>query len=69
MITRKDLKLNIDNLKNRHAGLKAMLEKYKAGKLSFKPNCSYELLHEQLIYMEGYARVLDERAEIEGIEL
>ena len=56
-------------LENRHNGLKAMLEKYKAGTLPFKPNCSYELLHEQLVYMEGYARILDERAEIEGIEL
>lgn len=56
-------------LENRVYGLRAMLEKYKAGTLSFKPLCSYELLHEQLVHMESYARLLDERAKTEGIEL
>ncbi len=31
-------------LKIRYNGLRAMLEKYKAGTLSFQPKCSYELL-------------------------
>lgn len=56
-------------LENRVEGLRIMLEKYKAGELPFKPKCSYELLHEQLVHMEAYARTLDERAKIEGIDL
>ena len=46
-----------------------MLEKYRNGTLDFTPNCSYDLLHEQLIYMSSYLRVLKERARIENIEL
>ena len=46
-----------------------MLEKYKAGTLNFTPSCSYELLSYQLQTMNAYKRVLEERAEIEGIEL
>lgn len=56
-------------LKIRYTGLKAMLEKYKAGTLPFKPKCSYELLFTQLIHMENYMKVLEERADIEDIEL
>lgn len=56
-------------LKIRYNGLKAMLEKYKAGTLSFQPKCSYELLFTQLVYMENYMKVLEERAEIENIDL
>lgn len=56
-------------LKIRYAGLKAMLEKYKAGALPFKPKCSYELLFTQLVYMENYMNVLEERAKVENIEL
>ncbi len=47
--------------------LSAMLEKYKAGTLEFTPNCSYEKLQEQLIYMKLYQTVLEDRANIEGI--
>ena len=49
--------------------LEAMLEKYKAGTLSFTPNCSYELLYEQVVYMKQYQRILEERARIENVEL
>ncbi len=56
-------------LKIRYNGLKAMLEKYKAGTLSFQPKCSYELLFTQLVYMENYMKVLEERAKVEGIIL
>ena len=56
-------------LKIRHQGLARMLEKYKEGTLEFKPNCDYDLLHTQLVYMECYMNVLEERAKIEGIEL
>ena len=56
-------------LENRYQGLKKMLESYKNGTLPFKPLCNYELLYEQLIHMGNYAKTLDERATIEGIEL
>lgn len=53
----------------RIAGLQRMLEGYKAGTLNFTPNCSYEILHTQLVYMEGYRNILEERAKIENIDL
>ncbi|MDE6540209.1 MAG: hypothetical protein K2K66_08455 [Ruminococcus sp.] len=56
-------------LKIRYAGLKAMLAKYKSGTLPFQPKCSYELLFTQLVYMKNYMKVLEERANVEDIEL
>lgn len=56
-------------LKIRRDGLQNMLVKYKNGELPFTPNCTYELLHKQLIFMDCYMNILSERADIEGIEL
>ena len=56
-------------LKIRITGLSNMLKKYKEGTLTFKPSCSYELLHTQLVYMECYLNTLEERSEIENIDL
>lgn len=56
-------------LEDRIDKLGNMLEKYKDGTLNFTPSCSYELLSYQLQTMNAYKRVLEERAEIEGIEL
>ena len=56
-------------LKIRMTGLSNMLKKYKAGTLTFKPSCSYDLLNGQLKSMEMYAKYLEERAEIENIEM
>ena len=56
-------------LKIRIEGLRTMLDKYKNGALNFTPNCSYELLFTQLIYMELYLDKLKERAKLENIEL
>ena len=50
-------------------GLRNMLKKYKDDTLTFKTSCSYDLLNGQLKAMELYATYLDERAEIEGIDL
>ena len=50
-------------------GLRNMLKKYKNGTLTFKPSCSYDLLNGQLKAMELYATYLEERAEIEEIDL
>ena len=49
--------------------LRNMLKKYKNGTLTFNPSCSYDLLNGQLKAMELYATYLEERAEIEGIDL
>lgn len=58
-----------NELSNRTDKLAKMLEKYQAGTLDFTPNCPYDLLHEQLVYMTQYLRVLNERARIEGIDI
>jgi hypothetical protein len=56
-------------LKIRMDGLGAMLGKYKNGKLAFTPSCSYDLLNGQLKAMDMYASYLEERAEIEDIDI
>ena len=56
-------------LEKRVINLTIMLNNYWEGSLQFKPNCSYDLLHEQLVYMKNYKRILEERAKIENIEL
>ena len=56
-------------LKLRHEGLVRMLKGYREGTLNFTPNCSYDLLHTQLVYMECYMNVLEERAKIEDIDI
>lgn len=50
-------------------GLTIILNNYWEGSLQFKPKCSYDLLHEQLVHMKNYKRILEERAKIENIEL
>jgi hypothetical protein len=56
-------------LDNRIKGLERMLEGYRNNTLDFVPNCSYDLLHTQLVYMKAYRDVLEERAAIENIDL
>jgi hypothetical protein len=53
----------------RSNGLKNMLQKYKQESLCFKPKCSYDILNGQLKAMKMYAEFLEERAQIEKIEL
>lgn len=55
--------------KIRYDALHKMLVKYKAGTLSFTPQCSYELFTEQARYMGQYLHCLEVRAEIEGVKL
>ena len=50
-------------------GLSDMLDKYKEGTLTFKPSCSYELLHTQLVHMKDYRRTLEHRAFVEKMPL
>ena len=56
-------------LYTRSEGLYDMLRKYRSGRLSFTPKCSYDLLTKQYKAMELYMNCLVERAEIEGIDL
>ena len=53
----------------RVGGLTTMLNKYKDGTLDFTPTCSIELLQSQLDAMLLYAKALDARAEVEGIDV
>lgn len=56
-------------LKIRMEGLSAMLKKYKADTLNFIPSFSYNLLNAQFKAMDFYASYLEDRAEIENIDL
>ena len=56
-------------LKIRYEGLARLLKGYREGTLNFTPTCSYDLLHTQLVYMEHYMNVLEERSKIENVKL
>ena len=56
-------------LKERREKLIIMLEKHKDGTLEFTPTCPIELLTRQRKCMTEYLNILEQRAEIEGIEL
>lgn len=49
--------------------LYTMLEKWRNGTLEFTPTCPYDTLHTQLVHMEAYRNVLEQRAILEGIQL
>lgn len=53
------------DLKEKCEKLQIMLDKYSTGKLDFTPNCSYDLLHEQYIYMMNYLSILSYRVKLE----
>ena len=55
--------------KIRHEKLRKMCASYEKGTLPFTPSCSLELLKKQLSAMDDYLNCLEERAEIEGINL
>ena len=63
------LKAEYLQTKIRYNNLHKMLIKKAAGTLDFEPVCSIALLTEQKRYMGEYLRVLETRAEIEGITL
>lgn len=56
-------------LKDRYNKLHRMIVKYDAGTLDFKPTCPVELLRQQEIVMSEYMRILEIRAQIEGVVL
>lgn len=45
--------------------LRVFLNKYRNKELDFEPNCEYDLLHEQLVFMEQYLAVLNQRVLVE----
>ena len=56
-------------LKIRMKGLKNMLDKYRKNELDFAPNCSYDLLNAQFKAMDLYCSYLEERAQIENVNI
>ena len=55
--------------KIRYDKLHRMLVKWEAGTLNFTPTCPKELFKEQASYMGNYLRILEIRAEMEGVDL
>lgn len=49
--------------------LHRMMVKREAGTLDFEPKCSNVILQRQKAYMQEYLKMLEVRAEIEGIDL
>ena len=58
-----------NELKERTIKLGNMLYKYESGELDFEPTCPINLLKAQRYAMHTYLWILEQRAEIEGIEL
>ena len=54
-------------LEDRLDKLNALLYRNEHGGLGFELSCPVELLKDQARYMEGYLRILKERAAIEGV--
>lgn len=55
--------------KIRYEKLHNMTIKYKSGTLNFTPTCPLSLLLEQEQYMKQYLNKLEDRAELESIDL
>ena len=49
--------------------LDKFIRQFKQGELDFKPDCSLDVLERQLEVMIKYAKTLEVRADIEGIEI
>jgi len=56
-------------LRIRTGKLEDFIDKYEDGELDFTPDCSVELLQQQLEHMNEYLSILCERANIEGVGL
>ncbi|OHX28341.1 hypothetical protein Javan273_0032 [Streptococcus phage Javan273] len=56
-------------LKERANKLGIMIGNYHGGTLDFEPTCPIELLETQYHTMCAYLKILEQRAEIEGIDL
>ena len=58
-----------EQLGNRMLKLDNMLIKHDRGELGFELKCPVELLRHQLNVMRDYFKILETRAQIEGIDL
>ena len=58
-----------EELANRAEKLHTILDKYDAGLLEYSPQTPIGLLRAQLSIMSAYMSILEERAEIEGVDL
>ena len=56
-------------LEIRYNKLESMVKKWDEGKLDFTPTCPRIIYDDQLNYMRDYLRVLEERADLENVEL
>ena len=61
--------IEYEELADRAEKLRAMLDKYDAGMLDFTPQTPIGLFRAQLSVMCAYMSILEERAEIEGVDL
>ena len=61
--------IEYEELANRAEKLHAILTKYDAGVLDFTPQTPIGVLRAQLSIMCAYMSILEERAEIEGVDL
>ena len=61
--------IEYEELANRAEKLQATLDKYDAGLLEFSPQTPIGLLRVQLSIMSAYMSILEERAELEDIDL
>ena len=61
--------LEYEELADRAKKLQAILDKYDAGVLDFKPQTPIGLLRAQLSIMSAYMAILEERAGFEDIDL
>ena len=66
---KKRFKAEYYQLEIRCEKLADMIEKYKEGKLNFKPSTPIEILEEQLKHMREYLWILEERSFMEEINL
>ena len=62
-------KAEYNQLAIRYKGLKAMLDKWDDGTLSFSPTCHRSTYNIQITAMTDYLAILEERAVMEGIIL
>lgn len=61
--------LEHEQCRDRANKLENMLECFERGTLDFVPTCPISLLYEQLEVMRHYQAILEERAQIEDVEL
>lgn len=63
------MKVEYQQLKERHEKLHLMIVKCEAGMLDFKPTCPIGLLREQESVMARYLYILEVRAQMEEIDI